>query len=76
MALVPLRWMLPGGYVSGYAEVAGVGLGAHGVELGDGDVVALVLVDAGDGEPSYGREDDDGGGNYFERTVGGWGRHG
>jgi hypothetical protein len=44
--------------VAGYAQVAAVGFVAHGVELGDRDVVALGVARAGDGEPGDGRQDD------------------
>src|ERR1700733_897581 len=46
------------GYVAGDAEVADVGLAAHRVELADGDVVALVVADAGQGEVGDGGEND------------------
>jgi len=44
-------------HVAGDAEVAGVGLLAHRVELGDGDVVALGVAGSGDGEPGDSGED-------------------
>ena len=50
-----------GSYVAGDAEVADVGLVAHALQLGDGDVVALVVAPAGEGEVGHGGEDDDGG---------------
>ncbi len=49
-----------GGDVAGYAKVADVGLVAHALELADGDVVALVVAAAGEGEIGDGGKDDDG----------------
>ena len=43
------------------AEIAVIGLVAHGAELGDGDVVALIGAVAGKGEPGHCAEDDDDG---------------
>ena len=42
-------------YVAGDAEVANVGLIAHALEFADGDVVALVIAAATEGEVSDGR---------------------
>ena len=47
--------------VAGDAEMASVGLGAHLLELGDGDVVALVVSGGRDGEPADSTEDENGG---------------
>jgi len=64
-----------GGDVAGYAEVANVGFVAHALKLADGDVVALVVADAGEGEISDGHHDDDGGDDDFDRTLLGFVRH-
>ena len=64
-----------GGYVSSYTEVADVGFIAHALKLADGDVVALVVADAGEGEVSNGRQNDNGGDDYFERTLVGFVGH-
>ena len=56
--------------VAGHAEVAGVGLAAHALELGDGDVVAFVFADSCDGEPGDGGQDDDGSEGDFELRFG------
>ena len=64
-----------GGYVAGDAEVADVGFVAHAVEFADGDVVALVVAAAGEGEVGDGRQDDDGGDDDLERALLGRGRH-
>jgi hypothetical protein len=53
--------------VAGDAEVELVGLVAHGLELGDGDVVLFGVVGAGDGEPGDGAEDDGGGDDELGR---------
>ena len=58
-----------GSYVASYAEVADVGFVAHALKLADGDVVALVVADAGEGEVGDGRQDDDGGDDDFERAL-------
>ena len=47
-----------GCHVAGHAEVHAVGLVAHRLELGDGDVVALGVAGCGDGEPDDCRDDD------------------
>ena len=48
-----------GSYVAGDAEMADVGFVAHALQLADGDVVALVVADAGEGELAHGGHDDD-----------------
>jgi hypothetical protein len=53
------------GYVSGYAEVADEGFVTHALELADGDVVALVIPGAAEGEVGDGGEDDHGGNDDF-----------
>jgi len=50
-----------GSDVAGDAEIFGVGAFAHGLQFGDGDVVALAIPCAGDGEPGDRANDDDGG---------------
>ena len=62
------------GYVACDAEVADVGFVAHAVKLADGDVIALVVADSGDGEVGNGRQDDDCGDDDLERALLG-GRH-
>ena len=64
-----------GGYVARYAKVADVGLVAHALKLADGDVVALVVADSGEGKVGDGRQDDDGGDDDLERALLGCGWH-
>jgi hypothetical protein len=61
-----------GGYVAGDAEVADVGFVAHALEFADGDVVALVVVCAAEGEVGDGGQDDHGGDNEFDRAFAGF----
>ena len=56
--------------VAGYAEVARVGDGAHGLELGDGDVVLLGVLCARVGEPADGRDDDEAGDDELYGRLG------
>src|SRR5260370_543769 len=64
-----------GGDVAGYAEVADVGLVAHTLKLADGDVVALVVADSGEGEVGDGDEDHHGGGDDLELALAGGDRY-
>jgi len=57
------------GYVAGYAEVANVGFVAHALKFSNGDVVALVIASAAEGEIGDGAEDDHGGDNEFDRAF-------
>jgi len=52
--------------IAGDAKIFGVSTGAHGLQFGDGDVVALAVAGAGDGEPGDGANDDDGGNDEFQ----------
>jgi hypothetical protein len=58
-----------GGYVAGDSEVADVGFVAHALEFADGDVVALVVAAAAEGEIGDGAQDDDGGYDKFDRAF-------
>ena len=51
------------------AEMADVGLVAHALQFTDGDVVALVVADAGEGEIADGGQNDDGGDDDLERAF-------
>ena len=46
-----------GRHIAGYPQMTGVSLVAHGLQLADGDVVALVRLDAGDREVGDGAQD-------------------
>src|SRR5258706_3134901 len=61
-----------GGYVAGDAEVADVGFVAHALEFADGDVVALVVAAAAEGEVGDGAQDDDGGDDKFDGAFSGF----
>src|SRR6266403_85619 len=61
-----------GRYVAGYAEVTDVGFVAHALEFADGDVVALVVAAAAEGEVGDGAEDDHGGDNEFDGAFAGF----
>ena len=51
-----------GGYIAGYAEMTGVSLVAHGLQLANGDVVALVRLNSGDRQIHDGAQNDHYGG--------------
>ncbi len=46
-------------YVAGDAQMAHVCFVAHGLKLADGDVVALVVANTGEGKIAHGGHDDD-----------------
>jgi hypothetical protein len=52
--------------------VADVGFVAHALEFADGDVVALVVAAAAEGEVGDGAEDDHGGDDEFDRAFPGF----
>ncbi len=52
-----------GSHVAGYPEMTGIGLVAHGLQFADGDVVALVRLNPGDGQVDDGAQD-----NHCGRT--------
>ena len=58
-----------GSYVAGDAEVADVRFVAHALEFADGDVVALVVATAAEGEVGDGAQNDHSGDNKFDRTF-------
>jgi hypothetical protein len=57
------------GYVTGYAEMAGVSLIPHALQLADGDVVALVVTSSGKGQVGDGGHDDDRSYDEFDRAF-------
>ncbi len=61
-----------GGHVAGDAEVANVRFVAHALEFADGDVVALVVAAAAEGEVGDGAEDDHGGYDKFDGAFPGF----
>jgi hypothetical protein len=60
------------GYVAGYAEVTNVRLVTHALKFADGDVIALVVAAAGEGEVSDCAEDDHGGDDDFDWALTGF----
>jgi hypothetical protein len=63
-------------YVAGNAQVADVCFVAHALEFADGDVVALVVAAAAEGEVGDGAQDDHGGYDKFDRAFPGFVWHG
>jgi hypothetical protein len=57
------------GYITGYAEMAGVSLVSHALQLADGDVVALVVAPASEGQVGDGGHNDDCGYDEFDRAL-------
>jgi len=64
-----------GGDVTGYSEMADVGLVAHGLEFADGDVVALVVAAACEGQVGDCAEDDHSGDDNLSGAFSGFGCH-
>jgi len=65
-----------GSYVAGDTEVANVCLVAHALEFADGDVVALVVASAAEGQVGDGPQDDHRGDDEFDRALAGFVWHG
>jgi hypothetical protein len=63
------------GDVAGYSEMADVSLVAHALEFADGDVVALVVAAAGEGQVGDCAEDDDSGDDDLSGALSGFGCH-
>lgn len=58
-----------GGYVAGDAEMTDVGFVTHSLEFADGDVIALVVAAAAEGEIGDGAENDYGRDDEFDRAF-------